>query len=271
MRALEGRVALVTGASRGIGAAIAERFAAEGARVAVSARTEEAHPRLPGSLRETVERIRGRGGEARAFRCDLTEPTDRARLVEAVAAELGPVEVLVNNAAASFYRPFLDWTERRVRVAFEVNVLAPFDLAQRVVPAMRARGEGFVLNISSATARHPQGPPWDDFARHGGDLLYGTTKAALDRMSTGLAAELDEDGIVVNALSPVAAVRTPGVEALGIVPEAWLKEAEPVEWMAEAALALCTPGAPSGRVALSGSLLEELGRRPHSLDGARPL
>ncbi|MDX1649404.1 MAG: SDR family NAD(P)-dependent oxidoreductase [Myxococcota bacterium] len=188
MAALEGRVALVTGASRGIGAAIAERFAAEGARVAACARTLEAHPRLPGSLGETVARIRERGGEARAFRVDLMEPADRARLVEEVETGLGPADVLVNNAAASFYRPFADWTEKRRRVAFEVNVHAPFDLTQRVVAGMRTRGGGFVLNISSATARHPEGPPWDEFARHGGDLLYGMTKAALDRMSTGLAA-----------------------------------------------------------------------------------
>jgi NAD(P)-dependent dehydrogenase (short-subunit alcohol dehydrogenase family) len=265
------RVALVTGASRGIGAAIAERFAAEGAAVAVCARTEEAHPRLPGSLRETVARIEARGGRARAFRVDLTEPADRARVAEEVAAALGPVDVLVNNAAASFYRPFEDWTEKRWHVAFEVNVRAPFDLAQRLVPGMRARGGGAVLNISSATARHPEGPPYDEFARRGGDLLYGMTKAALDRMSTGLAAELHEAGVVVNSLSPVAAVRTPGVEALGVVPEAFLAEAEPVEWMAEAALALCVPGAPSGRVAFSGPLLEELGRAPRTLDGTRPL
>ena len=75
----------------------------------------------------------------------------------------------------------------------------------------------------------------------------------------------------MNSLSPVAAVRTPGVEALGVVPEAYLADAEPIEWMAEAALALCTPGAPTGRVALSGPLLEELGRRPRSLDGGRLL
>lgn len=270
MGALEGRVALVTGASRGIGAAVAERFAAEGARVAVCARTEEAHPTLPGSLRETVQAIRARGGEAAAFRVDLVEPEDRARLVEAVRAAFGPVDVLVNNAAASFYRPFAEWSTRRFSVAFEVNVRAPFDLAQRLLPDLRARG-GVVLNISSATARHPQGPPYDRFAREGGDLLYGMTKAALDRMSTGLAAELHADGVAVNSLSPVAAVRTPGVEALGVVPEAFLAEAEPVEWMAEAALALCTPGAPTGRVAFSGPLLEELGRTPRSLDGRRPL
>ena len=172
----------------------------------------------------------------------------------------GSVDILVNNAAASFYRPFLEWTEKRFAVAFELNVRAPFDLAQRLLPAMKARGRGWVLNVSSRTAEHPAGPPYSEFHRHGGDLLYAMTKAALDRLSTGLAAEVHEHGIVVNSLAPVAAVLTPGVEALGVVPEEFRRTAEPVEVMAEAALALCSPGAPTGRVTYSRDLLTELGR-----------
>jgi NAD(P)-dependent dehydrogenase (short-subunit alcohol dehydrogenase family) len=93
------------------------------------------------------------------------------------------------------------------------------------------------------------------------------TKAALDRMSTGLAAEVHDQGVVVNSLAPVAAVMTPGVEALGIVPEAFRRSAEPVEAMAEAALALCSKGAPTGRVAYSLDLLAELGISVRALDG----
>jgi citronellol/citronellal dehydrogenase len=197
----------------------------------------------------------------------MADPASRATLVERMEAELGAADILVSNAAASFYRRFDEWTERRFAIAFEVNVRAPFDLAQRVLPGMKSRGWGWILNISSRTAEHPAGPPFSDFHRLGGDLLYGMTKAALDRMSTGLAAEMYDAGVTVNSLAPVAAVLTPGVEALGVVPEDFRRTAEPVEAMAEAALALCSPGAPTGRVAYSLEYLAEIGRVPRALDG----
>jgi NAD(P)-dependent dehydrogenase (short-subunit alcohol dehydrogenase family) len=269
MRDLDGKTALVTGASRGIGAAIAERFAAEGATVVIAARTASEPGNLPGTLVETARRVAARGGRAIPIVADLSNASDRERLAGAALAVTGHVDILVNNAAASFYRPFLDWSAKRFGVAFELNVRAPFDLAQRLLPAMKASGRGWVLNLSSRTAVHPTGPPYSEFHRHGGDLLYGMTKAALDRLSTGLAAEVYEHGIVVNSLAPVAAVLTPGVEALGIVPEEFRRTAEPVEAMAEAALALCRSGAPTGRVAYSLDLLAELGRDVRMLDGSR--
>ena len=267
MAELDGKTALVTGASRGIGAAIAQRFAVEGAVVVLAARTLDAEGPLPGTLRETAERIEARGGRAVCIAADMSRPDERERLVAEAHAAVGPIDILVNNAAASFYRPFLEWTDKRFAVAFEINVRAPFDLAQRIVPSMKTRRSGWILNISSKTAVHPAGPPYNEFHRHGGDLLYGMTKAALDRFSSGLAAELDGHGIVVNSLAPVAAVLTPGVEALGIVPEAFRRTAEPVEAMAEAAVALCGAGAPTGRVVYSLDLLRALGRPVRTLDG----
>jgi len=268
---LLGKTALITGASRGIGAAIAERFAAEGAVVVVAARTLESRGKLPGTLRDTAGRIHARGGRAVCIAADMTRPDERARLVEEASTSVGPIDILVNNAAASFYRPFLEWTDKRFAVAFEINVRAPFDLAQRLVSSMKTRRSGWILNVSSKTAVHPSGPPYNDFQRHGGDLLYGMTKAALDRFSTGLAAELEGSGVVVNSLAPVAAVITPGVEALGIVPEEFRRTAEPVETMAEAAVALCGSGAPTGRVAYSAELLKSLGREIRTLDGSSVL
>src|SRR4029453_12299180 len=125
------------------------------------------------------------------------------------------------------------------------------------------------LNISSATATPPPGPPFDEFATSGGALLYGLTKAALDRFSVGLAAEVYADGIAVNSLSPVAAVKTEGAEALKMIPPDRPDLIEPVEVMVEAAIALCTgdPRTLTGRVVCSRSLLEELGRTPRTLDG----
>jgi NAD(P)-dependent dehydrogenase (short-subunit alcohol dehydrogenase family) len=270
---LDGRVAIVTGASRGIGEAIARRLAAEGAAVAVVARSLDAHPHLPGTLRETVRAIERAGGRALAVAADLADAAARARAVEETREALGPVDILVNNGAAAFYIPFEKVSERRFQVAFEVNVRAPWDLAQRVLADMRARGRGWIVNVSSAGARHPQGPPYTDYDRAAGATLYAASKAALDRVSSGLAAELHADRIAINSLAPVAAVLTPGVEALGVVPEAYRATAERVEVMAEAALALCEPRDPllTGRVLLSGPLLEELGRAVRSLDGLAPV
>ena len=260
---LDGRVALVTGASRGIGAAIARRFAAEGAAVAVSARTEvESDDRLPGTIHETVGAITAAGGRAVAIRADLTSAADRRRLVETVEAELGPVDVLVNDAAVTWFIPVADFPLRRFEVMFEVQVRAPFELAQLVLPGMRERGRGWILNISSGAARHPQGPPYQRPGR--GGTVYGMCKAAIERFSTGLASEVYDAGIAVNALSPSRVVSTPGVVMHRLIPPGAEDQAEPVEVMAEAALALCSgdPRSLTGRVAYSQALLDELGMRP---------
>jgi NAD(P)-dependent dehydrogenase (short-subunit alcohol dehydrogenase family) len=259
MGRLDGRVALVTGASRGIGAAIAERFAAEGARVAVSARTATAgdHP-LPGSIAETVTRIRDAGGTAEAFRADLSDPADRARLVIDVTAGVGDIDILVNNAAVTYFTPVREFTARRFALMFEVQVTASVHLAQLVVPGMVERGRGWILNISSGAARHPTLPPTRRATR--GGTVYGMCKAAVERFSTGLAAELYSSGIVVNALSPSRVVPTPGTLFHHLTTEDD-PDAEPPSVMAAAALELCHGGVEdrSGRIAYSQPLLDELG------------
>jgi NAD(P)-dependent dehydrogenase (short-subunit alcohol dehydrogenase family) len=131
---------------------------------------------------------------------------------------------------------------------------------QLAAPDMRARGRGWIVNVSSATAERPTGPPWSAWDRKGGHHLYAASKAALNRLTAGLAAELAADAIAVNTLAPVAAVKTAAVEALGI--GKWLapEMIEPVEVIAEAALALsCCDSGFTGRVTYSLRLLEELG------------
>jgi NAD(P)-dependent dehydrogenase (short-subunit alcohol dehydrogenase family) len=151
--ALKGRVAVVTGASRGIGEAIARRLAMEGAKVVVSARTVEQseHP-LPGTITDTVNRIRAAGGEAHAVKCDISRPEDRKRLIEETVATYGPVDILVNNAAVTYYIPIKEFPEKRMRLMFEVQVFGPIELSQMVYPGMKERGGGHIIYISSGAA-----------------------------------------------------------------------------------------------------------------------
>lgn len=270
MPELAGRVALVTGASRGIGAAVAHRLAAAGADVAVVARTvEPGTSHLDGSLAETVGRIEAAGTRGLAVPADLAAADfDAGAVVAAVEHGLGPVDVLVHNAAACFYLPWDQVTPRRYDVMFAVNVHATWKLATAVLPGMCARGRGHVVTVSSAVVDHPTGPPFPTFHAEHGATLYGTTKAALERMSTGLAAEVHRHGVAVNVVLPVAAVATPGTEALGLTPGTDT-HVEPVEQMAEAVLALATAdvASVSGRIATSAAILAELDRPVRDLDG----
>src|SRR5262245_23841875 len=264
-RALDGRVALVTGASRGIGVAIARRLAAEGAAVACVARTLHAEPpaRLAGSLSETVGAIEAAGGRAVPIVANLADPGDRARIVPAVRAALGPVDVLVHNAAAAIYAPIAEMSLRRRQTVFEVNVHAAIDLAQAVLPEMRAAKRGAIINLSSATSAVPAPPP--AMGAPTTMSIYGASKAALERLTVGLAAEVYADGIAVNTIAPVAAVATPGAEALvGRLLAEHPELVEPVEWLAEAVvvLATCDPKTCTGRVLYSGPFLDEVGRKP---------
>lgn len=262
------QLALVTGASRGIGRSIARRLAAEGIAVAAVSRTlRPGDGSLTGSLEETVAMIRAAGGTAEAFVVDLGDPgLDRVELVTRIEAQMGlTVDVLVNNAAATRHHgsTFMDISREWFAEAVETNVWNTWDLMKAVVPGMRRRGVGWILNISSRTAAPKVGPP---FAPHplAGSCLYGSTKAMLDRLTTGVAMELHADRIAVNTLAPNRGVATEN--AAQLVP-GW--PSEPEETMAEAALLLCTgdPAELTGRVTYSLPLLKEYDRPVRTLEG----
>lgn len=240
---LDGRVAIVTGASRGLGRAVAQALAAEGAAVAVAARTEQVwDSRLPGTIGETVQAIETAGGRAIAVRADLLEPGDPGRLVEATRQALGPVTLLVNNAAftapgrppkpGAAARPsgreaspvadptaaaapanwpsFLGTPLHAYRRHFEIGVFAAYELMQLVAADMLGAGYGAIVNVSSPASRMPGDGPYGD---DGGGMLpgYGGSKAALEHLTQCVAYELQERNIAVNALSPSTAIMTPGV------------------------------------------------------------
>jgi citronellol/citronellal dehydrogenase len=264
---MDGQVAVVTGASRGIGQALVVRLAAEGATVLAVGRSLEGGGRFAGSLAETTalaERARGRVIPVVA----AVGTTAGRDAVEAAAAEVGPVTIVVNNAAAprAFDLRFPEMDETSFRLAVDVNVWGAWNLAARFVPAMRTAGRGWILNVTSAQAapRSPQGTN-----KMGGACLYGGTKAMLDRITTGAAQDLYPDGIAVNALAPEAAVATEHASSVGLPPD----RIEPVETFAEAALALVSgdPTVLTGRIAYSLSLVKELGLPVRTLDRTRLL
>jgi len=254
----EGKVALVTGGSRGLGKAIAERLAGEGATVAISARTMDPDPKYEGSLRETCEEIKAAGGEAIAVQADLSQSEDRERMVAEVVEHVGSPDILVNNAAVTFLRPLDEFPDRRARLMVEMHLLAPLHLTQLVLPPMRERKRGWILNMTSIAGDRPSGPPFSDFDVSAGFGMYGTVKAALDRLTVSLAAELYAEGIAVNAAAPSNPVATPGAGTLDLAKT----DTEDISLITETAFILCTadPATLTGQVVRTQPFLEERGR-----------
>lgn len=264
-----GRRALVTGASRGIGAGVAERLAAEGADVVLVARTLEpgSNP-LGGSLRETAARLAAYGTRVETLVADLSTEEGRAGLVPAAAELLGgPVEVLVNNAAAAIYQPLADFPLHRRRLTFEVNLHAPLDLIQAALPGMRAAGEGWIVNLCSASARQIDGPPFDLVEPGSSLAVYAASKAALSRITNGLGAELHGTGVRVNAVQPAAAVLSEGA-AFFVGDTLRPEQVETMEEMVEGVVALCDcPEDVTGRTAVSLKLIRDWHLAVRGLDG----
>ena len=235
---LAGRCAIVTGASRGLGRAAALALAAEGAAVAVVARTEtQWDERLPGTIGDTVAAIEQAGGRAMAIRADLLDPVDIPRLVDEARAALGPITILVNNAAFTAPgRPpapgatarqaapkatspattntewpgFLSVPLAAYRRHFEIGPFAAYELSQLICPDMIAAGHGSIINVTSVASRVPGDGPYPDVS--GGVLPgYGGSKAALEHLTSCVAFDLARHNIAVNALAPSRPIATPGL------------------------------------------------------------
>ena len=186
MASLNNRVALVTGGSRGIGRAIAVSLAEAGASIAVNYRDKAAE------ARNVAETIRGAGGRAMAIGADVSLAAEVAAMMAAVERDLGPVDVLINNAGIGLVRTVDDLTEDDFDRTIAVNLKSVFLCTQAVVPGMRARKWGRIVNISSGAARGAGG-----VGPH-----YNASKAGMEGMTRGYAARLVKDGITVNAVAP---------------------------------------------------------------------
>ena len=282
---LAGRVALVTGGSRGLGRAIAIRLAGAGATVAVAARTETAwNASLPGTIHETAAAIEAAGGQAAAFAVDLMEEEQIDRLVRDVQDRFGPVDLLVNNAAltvggrpgppapgtppapatpATPHAPATPSGAGPVRLSrppsitevptkayrrhFAVNVLAPYRLMQLTLPAMMSLGRAHIVNISSRAAFEPGPGPYRVPGRPA-LFAYGSTKAALHNLTQAAAVEGAAHGVAANVLIPSQPIATPG--------STLLLQGQPVDQWASAEdfaraveiLATVSPDEATGRV-----------------------
>ncbi len=184
----EGKVALVTGASRGVGAAVAVELARAGCRVACAARsTRDAPQRTPGTLDETVARAEAAGGTAYAVPTNLANQDDVTAMVARTVERFGALDILVNNAAVTFLGD-LQIPLKRHDLIMDVNLRAPFIAIREAVPHMAAREAGSIINVSSVAALYP----------YGDNMSYGMSKIALERLTVDAAKQLQGSNIAVN-------------------------------------------------------------------------
>ncbi len=263
MGRLDGKVVVVTGASRGIGADVARLFGAEGGRIVCAARTlqEGQHP-FAGSLETTVAAIREAGGEAHAVAANIAEPAECERLIRQARERYGPVDVLINNAALTYYVPVKDYPVGKWLRSWAVNFQAPFILSQLVLADMIPRRRGAIVNISSGSAIGPgRGPYPDPAVGARGGTCYGAEKAALERFTQGLASEVYAYGVSITSVAPSQVVPTPGTVYHRLVDGLDDPRGEPPLLMARAALLLATEPLDriTGRVTYSQQILREFG------------
>lgn len=219
-------MAIVTGASRGIGKAIAIGFAKEGADVVVAGRTESENEKLPGTIYKTVEEIKASGRRALPIRCDVTDEYHVNDMVQRAIEEFGKIDILVNNAGVAFYYPVIETPLKRWELVLRVNLTGAFLCSKAALPKMIEQRSGSIINISSLAASD----------RNGGTvstgLAYAVAKAALDRFTYGLAAEAGRFNIAVNCLKPHRVVDTEGMRF-------WVKEEDRKDWVSPDKMVRC--------------------------------
>jgi citronellol/citronellal dehydrogenase len=203
---LIGKVAIVTGASRGLGMAIAFGLAQEGAGGVVAARSETESEKVIGTIYRTAEDIQAIGGRSIAVKCDVTQENDVAAMVQRTLEIFGRIDILVNNAGIAAPSSLSDMTLKRWELVLRVNLTGSFLCAKAVLPSMIKQKCGSIINVSSVQAQSR--------GSVGTGIAYGVSKAAIERFTIGLAMEVGKYNIAVNCLKPRGAVATEGMKLL---------------------------------------------------------
>jgi len=249
---LAGKKIFITGGSRGIGLAIAKRAAADGAMVAIAAKTTEPHPTLPGTIYSAADEIREAGGVALPIQCDLRDEKQIESAVAQAAAEFGGLDILINNTSAINLTPTLATPAKRFDLMFSVNVRATFLTSQAAIPHLKE---------SAAAGRNPHiltmSPPLSMSAKwFKPHLAYTMAKYGMSMCVLGLAEEFKRDGISVNALWPRTAIDT---AALAMIPGIDTDFCRKPEIISDAAHVILTGTGKSGNFFIDDEVLASVG------------
>jgi len=243
---LPGQVAIVTGSSRGVGRAVALALAREGCDVVVAAKTDEPHPRLPGTIHQTAEAVRALGRKALPVRCNVREFDDVQRLLNSALAEFGRIDILVNNAGALHFAPVAEWPAGKFDLVMDVNVRGAFLCSRAVIPHMREKKQGRIVMMS---------PPVN-VKKIAGKAPYLISKMGMTMLAHAISEEERDHGIAAAALWPVTMIESEATRFFQLGgPEEWRKP----EILADATVEICCAPASkaSGRAFYDEEALRE--------------
>jgi citronellol/citronellal dehydrogenase len=263
---LKGKTLFITGASRGIGKAIALRAAADGANVAIAAKTAEPHPKLPGTIFSAAEEIEAAGGRALPLQVDIRDESQVQAAVAKTAETFGGIDILVNNASAISLTGTLETPVKRFDLMWGVNARGTYVCSQACIPYLRKAANPHILTLSPPLNLDPK---W--FAPH---VAYTLAKYGMSLCVLGMAAELGRDGIAVNALWPRTVVFTSAVAMLGQLMDP--QHCRKPEIVADAAHAILVRDSRSytGNFAIDEDVLREAGVtdfEPYAVEPGQPL
>jgi citronellol/citronellal dehydrogenase len=265
MKTLAGKTLLITGASRGIGLAIALRAARDGANVAIAAKSAVPNPKLPGTIHSAAAAVDAAGGRGLALQCDIREEAEVEAAIAATVERFGGLDILVNNASAIWLKGALETPMKRFDLMSQVNSRGSFLCAQKALPQLLKSANPHILTLAPPPTLDPK---W--WAPHTG---YTLAKMGMSFVTLGLAAEFGPQGVAVNALWPKTVIAT---DALKMIPGVDADGCRTPEIVADAAQAVLTREAKGfhGNFLIDEDVLREAGEtdfRRYAVDPSKPL